>query len=447
MNNKRDNHKVLTSVSRIDNAVNGCAKILINRRFYAIVLISIILTGMSGLSSVLSTSIILTGMSGLSPVLSTLARETTIRSSGTITRISPLHVGNGQFEDRFGNTVYLRGVLRSQCISCVGMWQPEGEGSASGYTMWDESAVRLHMQQLKDYGMNVMRWIMNVEWWQKNLATSYDGRSTDRSYRECIKDAITIAQEYGIYIILCWYVVRQGVQPHGPYPPYSNAGDEEIIPDEDAFVSFWVDFAQEMKGYPNVLYEVFNEPVGMPASEWFDTIQRVIDGIRTTGDDHIILAQYAYCGAFEISEFLSLNDTTGNLGYANHIYRFPPGATMGHTEDDGVPAYTYDSIKRVLTEGWWGIKINYDDALQNNIPIIITEFGPWNDPSWNQDQEQQYYQNTAQILNEWNISYTGNHWDHPWVAFRLQDFSGYTAPFPLNQYGQILVDKIAEGKT
>jgi hypothetical protein len=394
---------------------------------------------------------ILLGTFNLLQVLAVLTGKLTIHSSGRIiVSTPPLHIENGQFKDMFGNTVYLRGVLRDGYItSCTGFWQPEGESAAGGMYTWSEDAVKVHMRQLKDFGMNVMRWLLNIEWWQKDMATSLDGTPTNKHYKECVKRSIEIAQEYGIYIILCFYSVRlPGDQPSGPYPPYSNSGDEQIISNEDAFVNFWQQFANEMKNYPNVLYEVFNEPVDMPATTWFNTVQKVINAIRAIGDDHIILAQYGYCAGFEISEFLRLNDTTGNIGYANHIYRFPPGATMGFEESPpGVPAYLYDDVKRCLTDGWWGIEINYDEAVTNKIPIIITELGPWNGPEWNQTQEMLYYENILTILNEWNISYTGSHWDNPWVTFRLQNFEGTVAPFPLNKYGQILVSKIAEGKS
>jgi len=376
-------------------------------------------------------------------------------SEGKTTRISfqfeprsirptyPLHVEGRYFKNSLGEIVFLRGVLRDGFLSsCTGFWQPEGGSPTSGWSTWDEVAVRAHMQQLKDYGMNVMRWPLNIEWWIKDMNTSLDGSPTNRHYRESVKDAIEIAQEYGIYIILNFYSVRlPGEQPKGPYPPYSNPGDEEVIPNRSAFVNFWKEFAREMKDYPNVIYEVFNEPVGMPASEWFEVIQEVINAIRSIGDNHIILVQYGYCGGFQINEFLSLNDPTGNVGYANHIYRHPPGATMG----SGIPAYTYDDVKKRLTEGWNGVIINYDEAIDAKIPIVITELGPWTVESWNQTQEFIYYQNILQILNEWDISYTGSHWDNPWVYFRLQNFSETTAPFLLNEYGELLIVAVEEG--
>lgn len=399
---------------------------------YAAILILVIVTNIFGLSFAISNS-----------------SQVKISNSGRIIKILPLHIENGQIKDVLGNVVYLRGVLRDGYLtSCTGFWQPEGGGPADGITTWSEAAVRCHMQHLKSLGMNVMRWLLNVEWWQKDMATTLDGRTTDRTYKYCVKRAIEIAQEYGIYIILCFYSVRlPGEQPDGPYPPYSNPGDEEIVPNEDAFVNFWQQFANEMKNYPHVIYEIWNEP-GVPYQQWFkSTLQKIINAIRAIKDDHIILAQYGYCAGFYIEEFKSLNDPTGNIGYANHIYRHPPGATMGFNESPpGVPAYLYEDVKRCLSQGWWGIEINYVEALENKIPIVVTELGPWTDPDWNQTQEQIYYENILTILNEWNISYTGSHWDNPWVAYRLQNFEGNVAPFPLNEYGQILVSKIAEGK-
>ncbi|MHA1833535.1 MAG: glycoside hydrolase family 5 protein, partial [Candidatus Baldrarchaeia archaeon] len=338
MSIKKDSTKFRIFLFQIDDVLTSLGRVLKNPKVHMTFLIMGILIG---------NTIFLR-------VFSTRDRLWVISSSGAILRISPLHVENGQFKDIFGNTVYLRGVVRDGFVtSCTGFWQPEGGSPTSGYATWSEDAVRVHMQQLKDLNMNVMRWLLNIEWWIYDMNTSLDGSTTNRHYRECIKDAIRIAGEYGIYIILCPYQVRVGPQPKGPYPPYSNEGDEEIIPDEDSFVQFWVNLASEVKSFPNVIYEVFNEPSGMGASTWFGTVQKVIDAIRGIGDDHIILAQYGYCGGFYIEEFKSLNDPTGNIGYANHIYRHPPGATMGFNESPpGVPAYLYEDVKRCLSQGW-----------------------------------------------------------------------------------------------
>jgi len=359
----------------------------------------------------------------------------TINSFGSIgvPQTLPLHIEGSYIKDDLGRVVYLRGVVRvSFTDDSTGWWQPEGGNAAEGLGHWDETAVRLHLQQIQDLGINVIRLIICVDWWKNNLATTLSGAPADRPYRDSIKNTIRLAEEYGIYVVFTAFVVR--LPGHQDSYPWAHETDPngEVIDTPDDWINFWVDVSTQLKSYSNVLYELWNEPVGPSEVEFFSEFQRAIDAIRANGDDHIIIAHWGYCGYFDWMSRNPLNDPAGNILYSNHIYRQPPGSTM-----DPGQLYQYDDIKNQLLNYW-----NYTYMLDNNLPIFIGEIGAWYgiDPN-----ELVFFNNTLTILNEWGASYTAMVWDRPDMVWALQQNT--LAPFPLNDAGQILIDAIAAAKT
>jgi hypothetical protein len=113
----------------------------------------------------------------------------------------------------------------------------------------------------------------------------------------------------------------------------------------------------------------------------------------------------------------------GNILYSNHIYRFPPGATLPTT------VYTYDDIKNYLLEHW-----NYSVVFE--YPCWIGEIGAWIPYGEN---ETLYWNNTLHLLNEWGLGYAAWLWDQPPVGWTLQEPVG-VAPYQPNEHGQILIN-------
>jgi hypothetical protein len=241
-----------------------------------------------------------------------------------------------------------------------------------------------------------------------------------------------------------WRVTGTGGQSGLPYPPYCE--NNSFIKNETDFVNLWRDVANNLKGYPNVLFELWNEPVSNESS-WFSVVQQCITAIRSTGASNIIVVQWGYClfvnmqgkgapGSYSGLDWIEqhpLNDSTGNLLYSTHIYRDNLQKTFSPTL---AYAYAYDDLK---------LAFNYTKVIYtvNNLtkPLWIGEVGP---NQWNTndiENEYAFYNNTLTIMNEWYIGYaawwwwvTGNAWGH------IQSGQANYAP---NRAGQILQNAIA----
>jgi hypothetical protein len=290
-------------------------------------------------------------------------------------------------------------------------------------TTWDETGLRQRLQEERNYGFNTIRLIFYAGWWIDDSSTNLDGRATDRPFQYCFINTVRIAQEYGMYIVATMYGPDTSGQPAMPFP-------STHIPDQQAFVNFWLDMSAKLRQYPNIIYELYNEPAGS-ASTWLNAVSAVITAIRNSGDDHIIVVQYGYCGGFVDGGTNWVNDarTQGtNIVYSEHIYK-GSGATIPSGTDD------YAGIKDYLISHW-----RYDLVLDPTHsyatkPIWIGEIGA--------EGTSAYFTNILQLLNDWGMGYAPWCWDQN-QGWQLQTFSG-NAPYPLNSLGTILVNAIANG--
>ena len=358
--------------------------------------------------------------------------QSTISSSGTVVQnytgnLTQLHVEGRYTKDSSGNVVFLRGVnVATYLDDTTGWWYTDTD---YGYGNWNEDRVRQHLSGMQSWGINSIRILICIEWWINNFQGTLGGNPADRPYRDSIKDTIVIAQDYGIYVIIVpWSVASDEGQVEVPYPPYTARTD--VIGSTQDFVDFWVNVANELKVYPNVLFDLWNEPVGADPDTWFSVAQQTIDGIRTV-TDHIVIFQWGYSGGLQ---WLRRPDLPSgiNVLYSEHIYR-----AHGSFYNNG---YTYDQIYDALYydhDGWLG---DYQYAVENNIPMWIGEMGCWYayDPD---PQEKEAFNNTLKILNEWEMGYSI--WDWfvcPGRPFGVLQTTNVPTP---NTAGQILIDAIA----
>jgi len=362
----------------------------------------------------------------------------TLASSGSIISFNmtrPLHTEGKYVKSDRGEIIYLRGVNRAFFASdCTGYWQPIGGGSQSGYGSWSETAMQEHLNEIKSFGFNTVRCQFDIKWWIEDASTTLDGFATNRNFRACLEDTIEYASEIGLYVIIVPYSVI-ATWPHigqdpVPWAPYSVTDPEgTVMPNRQAFVDFWVDVATELQKYPNVLFELFNEPHGdyTYKSEWFAGVQETITAIRAIQCDNIIVVHWGYCGSFSWVTQYPL--TGSNILYSNHIY---------HSENEGAGATipegmsSYEDIKNKLLNDW-----DYDVVVNSSIPIYIGEFGAvYSDPV-----PFAFFQNLLSLMNDWDMSYTAWVWDQPTLSYNLQ-YDG-TIPLSLNPCGELLVEAIS----
>jgi endoglucanase len=186
-----------------------------------------------------------------------------------------LHVDKTQLKDQYGNNVVLRGMS----FGWHNFWP----------RFYNAGVVRsLH----KDWGATIVRAAMGVE--PKNGYIENPQRS-----KETIEAVVNGAIKEGIYVIIDWH-------------------SHHIRLDEAK--TFFAEMATKYHQYPNIIYEIFNEP---EYDSWADVkaySTQVIETIRAIDSNNIILVG---CPHWDQDVNLPADDPiTGykNLMYTLHYY-------------------------------------------------------------------------------------------------------------------------------
>jgi hypothetical protein len=377
-----------------------------------------------------------TGTSGgttVAPASSTTYTETCTgaggsKSASTTVTVTPartaalsVRVNGNHFIDGAGQTLQLRGVNLSglEFVAMQG-WSPSNPwGGQTGTATPDFNAV-------KSWGTNAVRIPLNEASWLGLTCTDTSGNvlhaDPGSNYQSALLQTVQNATAAGLYVILDLHWTAPG----GACPLLQTQ-----MADSDHALTFWSQVASAYKGYPNVLFELFNEPffnfefsgsvwpylmlgtngsfTGYPATSnagnWQDikanwsaaSMQAMLNTVRATGATNVVLiGSDGYTQ--DLSGWVATHptDPLGQMGATWHAYP-TYGATLGSAADAlpnfGTQAYT--SAQNILTAGF---------------PVVVTEYGDHNTAGT-------VGAPMAQTLLEWadprNVSYFGWTWD-PW---------------------------------
>lgn len=379
--------------------------------------------------------ILILGALNLIPVLSFLVDDITIKSSGSIAIISPLHVEGRYIKDSFGNAMYLRGVNKAGFEDQPGgIWMGR---AVKDYSQWNPDDVRTELDAMKSWGINTIRCHQAVEHWKYDMG----------QHRQIIKEFLTLAAEKGMYVIYDGYSIRNywngAKQDPLPYPPYQKSENaSDVIASEDEFVEWWVSVAMELKDYPNVIFELWNEPCGddQAKQSWFNVSQRCIQTIRATGATQLIIFQWRMdcwvnldypppnnpASTMDWIWQANLTDPLGNVVYSTHIYRCY--GAFHHSTPSYWNAWEYDEILQAFKY------MKFNETIQN-YPLFIGEIGA--DVAYTEEELQHEllaWGNCLTLFEEMGIHYTAFWWRSIGI-FRLHSGSPDFTP---NEAGQIL---------
>lgn len=222
-----------------------------------------------------------------------------------------LSVKNGQLVDKSGKGYQLRGM------STHGLtWFPEFVNESAFKTLRD------------DWNTNVVRLAMYVDEWGNGQC--YMGNRSGSL--ELLEKGVDICVKLDMYVIIDWHVL--------------NPGDPSKYTNEAK--SFFETVSKRYAKYPNVIYEICNEPNG--GASWSGNIkpyaEKIIPVIRKNAPNSVIIVGTPTWSQ-EIDKPLSDPLSYKNVMYAFHFY----AATHA------------------------GLRSNVENCVAQGLPVFVSEFG------------------------------------------------------------------------
>lgn len=222
-----------------------------------------------------------------------------------------LSVKNGQLVDKNGKGYQLRGM------STHGLtWFPEFVNESAFKTLRD------------DWNTNVVRLAMYVDEWGNGQC--YMGNKGGSL--ELLEKGVDICIKLDMYVIIDWHVL--------------NPGDPSKYTNEAK--SFFETVSKRYAKYPNVIYEICNEPNG--GASWSGNIkpyaEKIIPVIRKNAPNSVIIVGTPTWSQ-EIDKPLSNPLNYKNVMYAFHFY----AATHA------------------------GLRSNVENCVAQGLPVFVSEFG------------------------------------------------------------------------
>lgn len=222
-----------------------------------------------------------------------------------------LSVKNGQLVDKSGKGYQLRGM------STHGLtWFPEFVNESAFKTLRD------------DWNTNVVRLAMYVDEWGNGQC--YMGNKSGSL--ELLEKGVDICIKLDMYVIIDWHVL--------------NPGDPSKYTNEAK--SFFETVSKRYAKYPNVIYEICNEPNG--GASWIGNIkpyaEKIIPVIRKNAPNSVIIVGTPTWSQ-EIDKPLSDPLNYKNVMYAFHFY----AATHA------------------------GLRSNVENCVAQGLPVFVSEFG------------------------------------------------------------------------
>jgi endoglucanase len=370
--------------------------------------------------------------------LSSFAKATVAVNPNPNSSLS-IAVSGNHLVDGNGNTVQLRGVNVAglEGVAIQG-WDPTNPwGGSSGTTTpdwalmktWGVNAVRLPINEASwnggncvDVGGYGVHFVNGV----KTNNTPGESVSADPggNYKATVATTVAQATAAGLYVILDLHLAA----PSNVCPNIQNP-----MADADNSIKFWSSFASAFKSYPNVIFELFNEPfldqvtvtgtTAWPAlinggtltsykaqtltNPWYTTVQytwqtagmqAMLDAVRATGATNVILTStLAYSSA--VGGWLQYHPTDtlkpSQIGAVWHAYPSSANPSQVNCVGTNCSPQILSDAQAILAAGY---------------PIVVTEFG---DPSGGATAP--WSSVLLPFADTNGISYMGWTWN-PWVG-------------------------------
>ncbi|SDU60416.1 cellulase family glycosylhydrolase [Jiangella alkaliphila] len=189
------------------------------------------------------------------------------------------------------------------------------------------------------------------------LVTEVLGKDLAAYDAQYIRPYVDYAVSKGLYVIIDLHLVR-------------NYGDTAGAVPQSQVKQFWDYIAPRYGNNPNVLFEVFNEPINPDSwATWKTYIQPVVDSIRTVSDNVILMGSPAWSTRLNGARTNPI--TGGNIAYVYHLYPNQGPASAANLDPKFGNAAA--EIPVVLTEFGW-------DPVQPPHPVTGGTTSGWGLP-------------------------------------------------------------------
>ena len=341
---------------------------------------------------------------------------------GSVGRALAVSVSGNRLVDSTGATLSLHGVN----LSGLEFWivlagyspdNPWANQTGDPTPNWDT---------IKTWGVNSVRLLLNEASWlgltcadeggtgwslvngvvQRNPAGAVIPADPGGRYRSAVARSVSDATAAGLYVIIDLHWTAPG----SACPMAQNA-----MADADHSLTFWTSVATAYKNYPNVIFELFNEPFlnsnisglvdtapwpdmlngggtltsyltgGSPATvnyTWKNAgYQQLLDTVRAAGANNVVLT-----GTLGYAQFIDgwlqwkPTDSAKQLGAVWHAYPNPAyPAQVGCPNLPQCSAEEMAGAQAILDAGYPVIITEFGDAIGGALPPMVSQLLPFAD--------------------------------------------------------------------
>ncbi len=256
----------------------------------------------------------------------------------------PFSVVGSTIVDSTGAPVYLHGVdWPSLDWSCTGQWANASQNGVN------PAEFQIMATQ---WGVNAVRIPVNENFWLSS-SSSYCP-----SYSSTVAKVVSLVEQQGMIPII-------DLHTGGPINTTTPKNGPECAPDAGS-ATFWKQVASAYRTDPNVIFELYNEPHGVPWSIWRNGgdiacsstglsyravgMQQLLAAVRGAGAENVVLAD-GIDFASNLAQVPQYALTGSNVAYVYHLYVNQSNPTTPST---------------------WSAQLGSTTQL---FPVVATEFG------------------------------------------------------------------------
>ncbi len=370
----------------------------------------------------------------------------------------PLHVDGRDLKDPSGKVVLLRGINHHGFLDVPdGSWDAPGAPLYSGMGSWNPAVVKQTLHQFRQLGFNVVRFHTVIDWWKNDVQTyqdSYRNVTYPESYRKMMEDTVKWAGQEGLYVIFDFFALKnvngsQSGQESLPWAPWGKYPD--VVKDRAEFEGLWESVARTLGHYPNVLFELYNEPHGdaQAENEWFLFVNEVLPKIRALTPNPVIVQWDYQCwvnldypppqySASTLDWITKHPLTDSNVVYGTHLYRNSGNGGPGMPHRSGPPLVNLWEKADLQQAFTLALLPHVSNDLKK--PLLVTEIGAYlANGEDDKAHELAWFKNALSLLNEWGIGYVGWGW-----ASDAQIHHGMLHEGKPNEAGKVMLNSLGK---